>query len=283
MANPHVVVAGNLVEDRAADGGWVPGGPALYAARMAQALGAEVTLVTGRPAGFPAGALAGVNVVASPVAVACRYANTYDAEGNRAQLLLSPGEPLDVNWRPRQLIDALIVAPAYHELDGLPPLEARVTMVSLQGPLRDTDAAGRVTSASDPQVAVTPFMQPGAFASFSDEDTDEPEVLARFLAAARMTVAVTRGHRGATLFEGSYRRHVEALPADPVDPTGAGDCFATAWAVRFAETGDLAEACAFALAAGALATEKPGLAGVPTRAEVEARARRVVSPQEATA
>ena len=283
MANPYVVVAGNLVEDRAADGGWVPGGPALYAARMAQALGAEVTLVTGRPAGYPADALAGVNVIASPVALASRSANTYDSDGNRTQLLLSPGEPLVATWRPPQLIDALIVAPAYHELDGLPPWEARVTMVSLQGPLRDTDAAGRVTSASDPFAAARPFMQPGAFASFSDEDTDEPEALARFLAAARMTVSVTRGHRGATLFEGAYRRHVEALPAEAIDPTGAGDCFATAWAVRFAETGDLAEACAFALAAGALATERPGLAGVPTRAEVEARAGRATSPQEATA
>jgi hypothetical protein len=42
--------------------------------------------------------------------------------------------------------------------------------------------------------------------------------------------------------------------------------------VRFAETGDLHSACAFALAAGALATERPGLAGVPTRGEVERRA-----------
>lgn len=282
MANLHVVVAGNLVEDRAADGGWVPGGPALYAARMAKALGANVTLVTGKPAGYPAAALAGLDVVASPVAAACRYANTYDSEGTRTQLLLSPGEPLDLTWRPQQLVDALIIAPAYHELAGLPPIDTRVTMVSLQGPLRDSDADGRVTTARDALRAATPFMEPGAFASFSDEDTDDPEALARYLAQGRMTVAVTRGHRGATLFEGAYRRHVDALPAESIDPTGAGDCFATAWAVRFAETGDLAEACSFALAAGALATEKPGLAGVPDRSDVEARAR-TASCQEATA
>ncbi len=282
MANLHVVVTGNLVEDRAADGGWVAGGPALYAARMAKALGANVTLVTGKPARYPAAALAGLEVVASPVAAACQYANTYDPEGNRTQLLLAPGEPLEISWRPRQLVDALIVAPAYHELAGLPPFDTRVTMVSLQGPLRDIDGDGRVVATPDPAAAVAPFIEPGAFASFSDEDTADPEALARHLAAGRMTVAVTRGHRGATLFEGAYRRHVDALAADSIDPTGAGDCFATAWAVRFAETGDLAEACTFALAAGALATEKPGLAGVPPRSDVEARAR-TASRQEATA
>lgn len=274
MAKLRVVVAGNLVEDRAADGGWVPGGPALYAARMAKALGAEVTLVTGRPDGYPEAALDGLDVSAQRVATACRYANSYDAEGNRTQLLLVAGEPLTAGAWPAGMIDALIVAPAFHELAGLPPVDARVVMVSLQGPLRSVDADGRVIHATDAIAAATPFMEPGAFASFSDEDTAEAEVLARHLAAARMTVSVTRGHHGATLFEGSYRRHVDALPADAVDPTGAGDCFSAAWAVRFAETGDLGQACAFALAAGSLATEKPGLAGIATRAEVEARARR---------
>ncbi|MBN9493208.1 hypothetical protein J0H33_07670 [bacterium] len=279
MASPRVVVAGNLVLDQADGGAWVPGGPALYAARMAKALGAEVTLVTGRPAGYPAGALRGLDLIERPAEAACRYANTYDAQGNRAQVLLDPGEPLVSETWPGGLIDALIVAPAYHELTALPPVDARVVMVSLQGPLRSVDGDRRVVHAADAVAAATPFIEPGAFASFSDEDVADPEALARHLAARRMTVAVTRGHRGATLFEGGFRREVASLPADPVDPTGAGDCFAAAWAVRFAETGDLGEACAFALAAGALATEKPGLEGVPTRREVEERARHAQSPK----
>lgn len=272
MDHPRVLVAGNLVEDRASDGGWVPGGPALYAARMAHALGAQVTLVTRKPVGYPAGALAGLELRAVPAAAACRYANSYDREGNRTQILLDPGEPLTVDEDPGMLVDALIVAPAYHELSGRPPIDARVMMASLQGVLRSTDATGRVVPAPDAIARAAPFAEPGAFACFSEEDTANPDALARHLADARMTVAVTRGYRGVTLYEGEHRRDVAALPADAIEPTGAGDCFASAWAVRFAETGDLHSACAFALAAGALATERPGLAGVPTRAEVERRA-----------
>jgi hypothetical protein len=317
VARPRVIVTGNLVEDRAADGDWVPGGPALYAARMAHALGAEVTLITHMIEGYPAHVLAGIHVASldrtyrgpegaagsaalpgvgdagssphrpyrgregaagsaalnTPAIAPCRYANTYDAHGNRTQLLLSPGEPLDGPFPHDGLVDALIVAPAYHELSGVPAIDARVVMVSLQGPLRSVDGTGRVIPAPGAYAQAAPFVEPGAFACFSDEDTRDPGELAKRLAAARMTVAVTRGHRGATVYEGEYRREVPPLPAKAVDPTGAGDCFATAWAVRFAETGDLAEACAFGLAAGALATEKPGLAGVPTRSEVEERAR----------
>ena len=82
---------------------------------------------------------------------------------------------------------------------------------------------------------------------------------------------VTRGYRGAVLFTGDSESAIEAIPADSVDPTGAGDCFATAFTVRFAETGNVSEAARFALAAGSLAVEGPGIAGIPTRAQVEER------------
>ncbi|MCK9521175.1 MAG: PfkB family carbohydrate kinase, partial [Dehalococcoidia bacterium] len=68
-----------------------------------------------------------------------------------------------------------------------------------------------------------------------------------------------------------------AFAAEPVEPTGAGDCFATAFTVRFAETGDIDEASRFALAAGALAVEAHGLAAIPSRAAIEARLRKVAA------
>jgi sugar/nucleoside kinase (ribokinase family) len=44
--------------------------------------------------------------------------------------------------------------------------------------------------------------------------------------------------------------------------------------VRLAETDDLATAMRFALAAGALAVEHSGIAGLPTREAIEARMNR---------
>jgi sugar/nucleoside kinase (ribokinase family) len=50
-----------------------------------------------------------------------------------------------------------------------------------------------------------------------------------------------------------------------------------AFVVRMLETRDLRESCHFALAAGSLAVEGVGIAGIPSRAAVEARLERVVA------
>ena len=126
-----------------------------------------------------------------------------------------------------------------------------------------------------PRKAPTPTeaaIPPGAIALFSDEDCADSVGLARDLAAAGMTVALTHGDNGASLFTGNSRKDYEALPAGPVvDPTGAGDCFGTAFVVRFAETGDLEEAMAWGLAAGSIAVEREGLRAAATRDELRQR------------
>lgn len=271
----HIVVLGNVVEDRMRTGGWAPGGPSLYTARMAAALGARVTLVTNLPEAYPRAALEGLTLEVRAVAGAPRYANSYDAHGDRTQLLLAPGEELQAS--PLPPCDALVVAPAYHELRELPPTTAPVVAIELQGLLRSVDGDGRVSAHAEPFPRVRQFARRGAFAFLSEEDTPRPAQLAARLAELGMAVLLTRGYRGAALFDGKGERHFEALPARAADPTGAGDCFATAFVVRYGETRDLDEATRFGLAAGALAVEGPGLEGIPTRAMVEARLAKVAA------
>lgn len=68
---------------------------------------------------------------------------------------------------------------------------------------------------------------------------------------------------------------IAAYPAEPVDPTGAGDTFVAALAVARYEGAELVEAARFAAAAGACAVEVAGAEpSLPTRATVEARMRR---------
>ena len=266
-----------MVEDRAPDGGWVPGGPSLYCARAADALGARVTLVTRLNTAYDRAALAGLDVRSAPAATVPRYANRYDAHGERTQFLLAPGESLDVPLQLASPADALIVAPAYHECAAPPPIAHALLAVSLQGVLRTTDTEGRVRPVPDPAALTLAFSEPGSFAFFSEEDTDDPGSLATNLAARDVTVLLTRGYRGATVYAAGRITHFDALPARPVDPTGAGDCFASAFVVRYVETQSLAAALPFALAAGALAVEGSGLAGVPTRAAIESRLARVAA------
>jgi ribokinase len=78
---------------------------------------------------------------------------------------------------------------------------------------------------------------------------------------------ITLGSRGAQVGEVV----VPPLPAEVVDPTGAGDAFCGAMAVALAEGLPLIEAVRFANAAGALAVATPGAQpSMPTRASVDA-------------
>jgi sugar/nucleoside kinase (ribokinase family) len=267
-------VAGNVTEDRTPDGAWAPGGPSLYTARMAASLGAQVALITTLSPAYDRSALAGIELHVQPCDLSPRYANAYTPNGDRTQLLLAPGDTLELDGPLASLgsADALILAPAYHEFERPPVTEIPLVAVSLQGPLRTTNARGEVLPAPNPPRIADRFVRAGWFAFFSEEDTPDGEGLAKHVSESGATAVLTRGFRGATLFApGSKPVHWDAIPANPTDPTGAGDCFSTAFIVRLAETGDIAAATAFALAAGSLAVEAPGLAGIPARPEIEAR------------
>ena len=85
-------------------------------------------------------------------------------------------------------------------------------------------------------------------------------------------VVVTLGARGALVVpaEGACRL-VEPPAVDPVDTTGAGDCFCGALSVALAEGSSLIEATRFAVAAAALSTTGHGArGGLPDRAAVDA-------------
>lgn len=240
---------------------------------MAEALGADVTLVTRLTSTFDRSSLAGFELRSYPAARMVRYQNSYDRAGNRTQLLLDAGEPLEPGMMEcERSADAFILAPAYHEVADWPFPCARVRGVSLQGILRDVDSSQRVRPRTGAVAAAMPFVHNGVVAFFSEEDTPSPEALGREIAAVSGARAiVTRGYRGAIVFEGETLTAHPALPALAVDPTGAGDCFSTAYIVRFAETRDHASAMRFALSAGALSVEAPGISGIPTRAAIEQR------------
>jgi hypothetical protein len=204
-----------------------------------------------------------------------RYANTYDARGNRTQFLLAEGSPLRIvpHMHPDETPDIAFIAPAYHEFPRAPVrFKGSIVGVSLQGPLRATTGRQRIIHHSHPFAVAQKFLRPGWIGFFSEEDAADADALAEYIASLGAVAVLTRGYNGATLFDSDgSQEHWDALPANPVDPTGAGDCFASAFLFRLAETEDLAEAMDFAIAAGALAVEGHGLDGIATRDDIEAR------------
>jgi ribokinase len=103
------------------------------------------------------------------------------------------------------------------------------------------------------------------------ETADEAAICARSLMArGARSVIVTLGAQGCLVVEHNAVRLVPACQVEVVDTVGAGDAFNGALAVALAEGRPLAEAAAWACAAGALAVTKPGAQGaLPRRAEIE--------------
>ncbi len=102
--------------------------------------------------------------------------------------------------------------------------------------------------------------------------SDQAWVLPRMQELRIDTLIVTRG-QFSTLAYSSVLPCLEAptLQVQPIDTVGAGDCFAGAFAARWAEDRDFEKALRAANVAGALATlEKGAQEAIPTREAVDA-------------
>ncbi|MGI9472534.1 MAG: ribokinase [Rubripirellula sp.] len=83
-------------------------------------------------------------------------------------------------------------------------------------------------------------------------------------------VIITLGGLGTVVSDGVSCRSIPPFQISAVDTTAAGDAFAGALAVRWAEGAELFESATFASAAGAIAATRPGAQpSLPTRAEIE--------------
>ena len=274
---PGVVIVGNVTEDLTPGCAWTPGGPALYSARAAAALGADVTLVTRVPADYDRSVFEGLTVKELPAEGAPRFENAHPGGGLRRQTLHQAGEPIAGEDVPGGLTaDAVIAAPVMDELEAFPPVEAPVRIVSLQGALRWAIPNRPVRRAGFAPSRARALQPMGAIAVFSDEDADDPPGLATSL-SLRGPAIVTRGARGAWLYRRGSRSVLPAFATNVTDTTGAGDGFVAALALWLVETGDLFESCTFANAMGSLLVERTGLMAMPSREDVDARVRRGVA------
>jgi ribokinase len=103
-------------------------------------------------------------------------------------------------------------------------------------------------------------------------DLHEAESAARqLLLLGPRVVIVTLGEMGALIADADGMEHIQAVPVRALDTTGAGDAFAAALAVFWAEGLTLREAARRASRVAALSVTRPGAqSAFPRRAEIEA-------------
>ncbi len=263
------------------DGAWVPGGPSLYASHVARVLGANVTLLTNLTPAFDRDSLRGLGLVALNSQRMPRYENSYAEWGARTQLLHDPGEEIPAaviaSAVAHEVPEITFFAPAYHELSDLGDIILPgMVALSAQGPLRARNGL-RVMPVTAPEGVADTLVSPRSWVFFSTEDAGSCESgsrLGRAVTDRGASAIMTDGEHGVVVFRPGLRTESwKAVPArQAIDPTGAGDTFATSFLIRLAETGDELLAIRFALAASSLAVERRGVQNIPTRDEIESRA-----------
>lgn len=252
--------------------GVVPGGTAFYSAIAVSRLGRRVALVTRYPdEGVLRAALPGVELHVHPCERATTFENVYRGD-LRTQVVRHAAPPLtweDIppEWRAAPIVH---LGPVARDVD--PALAFRfpnsLLCLTPQGWMRRWDAQGRVTF--EPLPAPREWLRRVDVLVFSAEDVNhDPHAMKQLLQAVPIAV-VTRAAEGVVVHTRDGARPIPARATRVVDPTGAGDVFASAYFVRLFECGDPHDAAAFANVVASFAVEKQGAAGVPLRETVEA-------------
>lgn len=267
---PDILLAGHIVKDLTASG-WRLGGGVTYAAVQARRFGLSVAAVTSCAADLqPGELLPGIDWRILPSETTTTFENTYES-GRRTQRVLARATQIRAADIPADWLDAplALLCPVIGEvdadLDNRLKHERALVCVGAQGWLRRLEGDRVTTDQFEPR----PHWLEGAdIVCVSQEDVADPEDVAQWQQVVP-TVVLTRGKAGCTIWNRYGRHDVPSFDTIEVDPTGAGDVFATAFTVRYRETEDAVDAALFGSAAAALSVRAVGTAGIGRREEIE--------------
>ncbi|MBN1401710.1 MAG: ribokinase [Anaerolineae bacterium] len=270
------LVVGHACQDVTPDGSLVAGGTAIYSSLAASRLGMKTAILTSAAPDYcflPDAASMAVRSL--PSASSTTFENVYTGAGRRqyvrAHAAPIKADDLPPHWRKVRIAH---LGPVAQEVDPdlVGVFQGALVGVTPQGWLRQWDASGLVSPCEwrDAERVLTRVD----VAILSPEDVGGDHGLIRRYARWARLLVITLGSEGAQVYHRGEVRRFPAFAAEAVDLTGAGDVFATAYLIRYAESRDPFAAAHFANCAAAFVVEGPGVSRLPTRAEVEERLRR---------
>lgn len=269
---PQYLVVGHITKDVVSGDGYRLGGTATYSGLAALRLGLRVGVLTSFGKDIEPFPENSVWVKARPSEQSTVFENIYEGRVRRQYVrgVASRLTAADVPpaWQQAEIVHlGPIAQEVSFELTDLFP--KALLGITPQGWLRRWDKDGLVSA--------IPWAQSDAILERADlivlsledlgGDREQLEVLRH---KARLLV-LTLGEKGALVYHGGGHQRVPAFQAEEVDPTGAGDVFATGFLIRYRETGDPIESARFANCVASFVVEGIGASSLPTRERVEDR------------
>ena len=255
---------------------YVLGGTVSFAAVTAARLGRRPVVLTRAGDDIELSVLSGLaDLHVLPCANTTTFANLYSSDG-RVQYCYTPSPPIAAVDIPPQLRapHIALLGPLVNEVQSeVASLFDSDTIVAAvpQGWMRRWDEEGRVYPAPWRDMAqILPHLD-ALILSIEDIDGDLRQV-EEFLEYVALVV-LTEYRDGSTIYRRKPDSEIEIVPIPPrpaneVDPTGAGDIFATAFLLRLDETGDPFDAARYANVTASFGVEGQGVTGIPSHDKV---------------
>ena len=264
------LVIGHVTRDLV-EGGFRPGGTATYSPRTGRALGCRVGVVTSASVDLDLSeALDGILVTCVPAAATTTFENIYiDGIASRKQRVYEFAETLfpemvPADWKP-SIVHLGPIGPECSP-DLVDAFGDSFVGLTPQGWMRQWDEAGYVRHCAWQQPE-RPLARADAVV-ISETDLTEPGLVGKYASLTRVLV-VTTGATGCIVYTDGQSYRFPAISTDEVDPTGAGDIFATAFFIHLHKSGDISASARFANCVAAFSVNRVGLASIPSRREID--------------
>ena len=262
------LIVGHITQDLIPGGAQV-GGTAVYSALTAAAMGMKVGVVTAWGEEVPLPEMENVQIFNHQADQSTTFENQYTADG-RVQYVHHVAPRLDYYhipelWRKTAQIH---IAPILGEVESgmvryFPDAFIGITP---QGYLREYNADGKIYAADWPEADFV--LQKCAATVISREDIDDSQQRLDELASASPVLVVTDGFGPIWIVQNGQEQLLTPARVEELDPTGAGDIFATAFFISFYKTHQAEKAAEFASRVAGQSVSKRGVAGVPTKDEI---------------
>jgi sugar/nucleoside kinase (ribokinase family) len=266
------LVIGHVTRD-VLDGGFTVGGTATYSALTARSFGRRVGVATSADPDLDLDSvLRGVTVVRQTSSATTTFQNIY-MDGARHQFIRAVADDISAEsippaWWRTPIVHLGPVAQECCTADLSCLFAEALIGMTPQGWMRQWDDKGRVS----PRVWTGPerILPLARVVILSEEDVAGDLSLVEDYAQLVDILVLTAGWKGSTVYHRGQVRHFPARDVREVDPTGAGDVFATAYLICLYETDDPWTSARFANCVASGSVERAGLDSIPTPQEIAA-------------
>jgi sugar/nucleoside kinase (ribokinase family) len=264
----NYLIIGHVTRD-IHEGGSTLGGTAAYSAVCARALGRTPAILTAGKKDHPIHELDGFLIKWKISAHSTTFENR-ETDHGRKQILHEVADPLlpedvPLDWRISPIVH---LGPVAGEVDPgiIDIFPDSFICLTPQGWMRARDESNVVHF--HPWDYSDRSLQRADAVVLSIEDVMGDEDLIQSYVSRTNILVVTEGYNGARVYWKGDVRHFSAPKVPVVDPTGAGDIFATAFFDRLETTRDPWESARRAVQIASRSVTRVGLASVPTTQEI---------------